>query len=519
MQLFDNFAIIIRLTLGLQIRGVIRALGKYSVPAEVRALKRPDGTKVKNIGGHYYVYESSSKRVKVPGPDGSWISKVKTTSGKCIGRITLSDGFIPNDTRLADDEVTVFGYGDYALAMSGGNTLNELKKKFNAADANQIYVVAVITVVHGFTYMRDMSMVYNESFLKLRFPDVHVGEDALRTLYENLGKKRIRVDAFEQQLIDGSSKKVAFDGHVIACASELNDISAYGYKASKLNSEQINWMTAYDVKTGRPLASEFFNGSDPDKSVLSQFFDRFTFTGTLFVVDRGFNTEANKKLLSSDGNSYIMPMIQGRNDYKDVYESIKFDKRRSFVYDKDGYSSLVYYYDHRSSGNGGGIAFLDTTRQSAERHTYIKNMNAGKKKYTEDGLKASEKDFGLFILETSDAEKSPRELFSDYKSRWSIETFYNYVDNTMDFKSLYQEDYCRTEGLGFIIQVAGMIHCELTEITRKHKLQLKKAMRTLKGLRLSKEKNNWHIKNAVKEKRELAEKLSISLDPDIILSA
>ena len=494
-------------------------MGKYSVPAEVRALKRPDGTKVKNIGGHYYVYESSSKRVKEPGPDGSWISKVKTTSGKCIGRITLQDGFIPNDTRLADDEITVFGYGDYALAMSGGGTLRELKKKFNAGDANQIYVVAVITVVHGFTYMQDMSPIFNESFLKLRFPDVRVGEDALRTLYENLGKRKTRVDAFEQQLIDESSKKVAFDGHVIACASELNDISAYGYKASKLNSEQINWMAAYDVKTGRPLANEFFNGSDPDKSVLSQFFERFTFTDTLFIVDRGFNTDSNKKLLSADGNSYIMPMIQGRNDYKTVYESIRFDKRKSFVYDKDGYSSLIYYYDSRDAGNGGGIAFLDTTRQSAERHTYIKNMNAGKKKYTEDGLKAAEKDFGLFVLETNDGKKSPREVFCDYKSRWNIETFYNYVDNTVDFNSLYQSDYCRVEGIGFIIQIAGMIHRELTEITSKHKIQLKKAMRTLKGLRLSKEKNRWQIKNAVKEKRELAEKLSISLDPNTFLSA
>ena len=88
-----------------------------------------------------------------------------------------------------------------------------------------------------------------------------------------------------------------------------------------------------------------------------------------------------------------------------------------------------------------------------------------------------------------------------------------------NFGEIHREDYCRLEGLGFIIQIAGMIHRELTEISSKHKLQLKKAMRILKGLRLSREKNNWRIKNAVKEKRELAEKLSISLDPDTILSA
>ena len=36
-------------------------------------------------------------------------------------------------------------------------------------------------------------------------------------------------------------------------------------------------------------------------------------------------------------------MISGRDDYEAVYEVLKFDKRKSFVYDKDGYSSLIRY--------------------------------------------------------------------------------------------------------------------------------------------------------------------------------
>ena len=34
-------------------------MGKYSVPAEIRAL-RPEGTQVKRQGDHFYVYETSS---------------------------------------------------------------------------------------------------------------------------------------------------------------------------------------------------------------------------------------------------------------------------------------------------------------------------------------------------------------------------------------------------------------------------------------------------------------------------
>ena len=211
-------------------------------------------------------------------------------------------------------------------------------------------------------------------------------------------------------------------------------------------------------------------------------------------------------------------MIQNRSDYNLVYNQIKFDKRRCFVYDKDGYSSLIYYQDFNEKASR-YIAYLDTTRQSAERATYIKKMNAGKKEYTEQGLREHEKDFGLFLIDTSDRTKTAKEVFSDYKSRWGIETFYDYIDNTIDFNSLYQQDYNKIEGLSFVIQVAGMIHQELKSFVEQHDHSLKNVMKTLRGLHLSKEKGKWNLKNNVKEKRALAELFDISLCPQIISPA
>ena len=483
-------------------------MGIYSVPAEIRAL-RPQGTQVKRQGDLFYVYETSSTKRKFEDGLGGFVWKTVTKSGKCIGSITLRDGFIPNNNRLADDEITVF---DYTFAMNSSKTLAELKGTFNADDANQIYVAALITFVNGFTYMQDMSRIFKESCLCHEFPNVRVGEDALRTLYENLGKKGGKAKEFQQKLID-SAKKVAFDGHVIACTSENNDLSAYGYKAAKLNSEQVNWMAAYDIMNRKPIASEMFNGSDPDKTVIQDFFDRYTFKDTLFIVDRGFNTAANKKLFSSDGNTYIMPMISNRQDYQWVYERIKFDKRKCFIYSKDGYSSLIYYQDFKLEKEGKRyLAFLDTTRADAERKTYVENIRAGEKGYTEEGLIEHDKDFGLFLLETSDMQKTPKEVFCDYKSRWEIETFYNYVDNTLDFNSLYQQDYCRTEGLCFIIHITGMIYHELVELVTPHHLTLKKVMKTFKGIKLTIEKNAWKLKNYVKEKRQMAEQLNVKFN-------
>ena len=64
-----------------------------------------------------------------------------------------------------------------------------------------------------------------------------------------------------------------------------------------------------------------------------------------------------------------------------------------------------------------------------------------------------------------------------------------------------------------MIQVAGMIYHELKELADQHNLSVKSAMKSLKGIMLSKEKNAWIIKNAVKPKRAMAEVLDISLIP------
>ena len=167
-------------------------------------------------------------------------------------------------------------------------------------------------------------------------------------------------------------------------------------------------------------------------------------------------------------------MISGRDDYEAVYEVMKFDKRKSFVYDKDGYSSLIRYETYVIDDESVHyFAFLDTTRQSAERQTYIKKMRAGEKGYTQEGLLKSEKDFGLFLLETNDLNKTAQEVFCDYKSRWEIETFYNYIDNTMDFNALYQNDYCCTQGLGFIVHIAGMIFHDVQRAISEKGLSVK----------------------------------------------
>lgn len=257
-------------------------MGIYSVPPEILALK-PEHTMIKRIKDNYYVYNYESYIEKTMSNDGTIVRKTRTKMGRCIGKVTLEGGFIPNSRKLSEDRITGLDFGNYSFAVSNSqNTLRLLKSVFNSDDASQIYVVAMIFFVNRFTYMTRIKSVYDLSYLSIAFPNVHMGYNAIKTLYDNLGRRNMKVRQFEQLMITQSSGRIAIDGHVIACTSECNDLSEFGYKAKKFGTPQINWMTAYDVVSSTPLFSQVFSGSDPDKVSVHLLLERFSFSNTEF---------------------------------------------------------------------------------------------------------------------------------------------------------------------------------------------------------------------------------------------
>lgn len=162
-------------------------MGNYSVP-EFICKHKPKGTMVKRIKNGYYVYNYTSEQIPVFDANGNKRWKTKNEMGDCIGLITETDGFIPNNGFASKDEITARNYGDYAFAINGSqDTLNRLYAVFHQDDARQIYSVEIIFFVDGFTYMTSMKGVFELSHLPIVFEKVHLGYDALRALYKNLG--------------------------------------------------------------------------------------------------------------------------------------------------------------------------------------------------------------------------------------------------------------------------------------------------------------------------------------------
>jgi pantothenate kinase len=106
---------------------------------------------------------------------------------------------------------------------------------------------------------------------------------------------------------------------------------------------------------------------------------------------------------------------------------------------------------------------------------------------------------------------SPREIFEAYKERWKIETFYDYVKHELEFETLYQQDHCRTQGLAFVVQIAGMVHAEASASLAGTGVTFSEAVEILSDVMLAREGSGLRLRNVTKEVRALCQKIGLSL--------
>ena len=476
-------------------------MGNYSVPESIRRLK-PKGTMVKRISNNYYVYEFSNYTDEN--------GKRHTKMGKTIGSIKEGIGFIPNSTFASDTEISSLDFGEYAIVMANSQgTFDLLRQCFNPQDAVTIYTVALIHFIHGFTYLRDIHCYYDMSVLSVRFPFLKLGYDALSKLYDTLGRRQTNVLRMEEKLLETSSRQMAIDGHVIGCVSENNDLSEKGYKFKKLGEPQINLLMAYDVNTGIPLLSRIYEGASADKVSIRDFLGLVEMKDMLFIVDRGFYSAENIRLLSSNGNAYIIPLGKNLNTCKAAVQSLEMQDR--FMYQKGKKASVVEYKDEIIDGYR-ILTFRDLNESAAEQENYLRHMARGDRAYTKEGFEKAKNYLGVTVLQTSLQDKSPLEVYTLYKKRWTIETFYNYFKNKAGYNCLHADDYYKTQGLSFIMLVSALIHREM-EVAAADVEGKNVTTRLLEArmVKAHKRHGEWTVCNCLKKQVELFRQLNTPL--------
>lgn len=477
-------------------------MGNYSVPEHIRKLK-PKGSIVKFIHGGYYVYEHSNKKDE----NGKW----KTVSGKLIGKIDEELGFIPNDSVIKCDEISTLEYGQYSLIFNCTQDIFEnLKVYFNPEDACRIYLIAMFHFVNKFVPAKNIKKYYDQSYFSFKYPKLSFGEASVSALLDDLGRKQDRVLAFEQFLISGSSGEIAIDGHVIPCSSHENDLAEDGYKFDRIKDSQINVMMGYDINTLTPLFSRIYQGSNLDKISIKDTLIRHQFNNVLFVIDRGFYSTDNIYAFSQNGNHYIIPLSPNLKEYKNITDEMKLD--HEFIYENNKAYNTIEYKEYISADKK-TIVYRDMKQNAIDRAKYLKNMEINPEKYSQEKYDKVKDYFGVIVLQSSLKDWEAKEIYSKYKSRWKIETYYNYVKNDQNYGALEQSDYYKLEGLAFIMLINGLIHAKMSKLIKERikGKTVEDCILDARFIKIHRVGKKWSIDNIKKKTLEMFEKLEIDL--------
>ena len=479
-------------------------MGNYTVPDEIRSLK-PTGTIVKKIRDNYYVYSHSQH--KDP-ESGKW----KTDAGKLMGKIIPGVGYCPSVEESSKGKITCFDYGEYLLACSlSVEDYEKLKECFNPDEAMQIFSLSVIFCLETYIGLKAAEDCFQRCLISHDYPDLRFSYRRLSRLLELVGRQK-KASMFQRLCNTDEVTSIAVDGHAIPADSEGNDLCSAGYKTRALKSEYMNLMVALDCATRMPVASRVFPGYMLDKKDFLDFMgDVGPIKGKVILVDMGFFSAENLDYISQGGAYYVIPVEKKYNDYKLASSPGKGGRLAQFLYHA-GRKTDTVEYRVRFSGGSRVIYFRNISEAARLSCTYLQNMEEGKPGYTQQDYDKQKDSFGVIVLKTNH-EGDAKEIYELYKSRWTIETFYDRLKNGIHFEELNLDDWALVQGVSFAMLIAGRIDARILRAAKEVKLTRKKLVHLMSALKLSDDGKKMTIHNIKKDHIDVCRALGIALDP------
>ena len=145
-------------------------------------------------------------------------------------------------------------------------------------------------------------------------------------------------------------------------------------------------------------------------------------------------------------------------------------------------------------------------------------------KHSEEELAKIGPEFGLIIIRTNLSKDTaePSVVYSDYKKRWTIETHYNFVENTIEFCGLKTSDYCSMQGLCFLMITVGQIKAAFVKQMRSSSLSalknasIKECLAKAGRVKLvQRQDKRWCVSMETKSKIELLQGMGVNVADDL----
>ncbi len=430
------------------------------VSEKIRKVDRPKNTIVEDNGregvNRYSVrVRSGIKYIKNGNP--------QPGNGRVIGHI-INERFVPVTDGISDIPDSL-SYGGAAFVKSiSDDIFEDLLAVYPPNESSVIMAIAMLKVLRPGIAANRYSTHYERTFISKYYPNVALSKNSVGLLFKKLtmdGEKRKAFYSARIARVE-SEHHIAIDGTLKQDTSNVNDLSAFSYKARVKGYKDVSVLYAYRMETMEPLCAEVFPGKSIDASSFSAFINDNNINKGIIVADKGFPISSIAEDLKSRPELHFMTPIR-RVDHRIHdnsmldFNEVVTDTDKSVVGKKVELKNGRYLY-----------SFRDSYLASKEDQSFI--TRSKKKKFFISEPSLSHKDRYDVIVFESDLDLSLSQVYKSYADRWLLELlFAQYKGEECLDSTNVQGDYSLI-GVEFVNFIATLMNSRMVRKASNAKL-------------------------------------------------
>jgi len=466
------------------------------------------GTELRLLKGRYYLYEVTSKWDPVK-------KRSKKITGKLLGKITKEDGFIESDKaklrkrELNVSKLSVKEYGIVAFIESKLSNYKELLQKHFPNVWQEILILAYCKLVHK-SSLKNIEFHYFHSYLSELFPKLSLSAKHLTSLLQLIGGQRSRIlDYFKEFSI--SHDNILFDGTDLISNSRKMELTKFSKSKKGSYESLVNIMFIFSVYNKAPLYYRILPGNIKDIKAFKLSLEESDISDAVIIADKGFYSRDNIELLINENLQFIIPLR--RNNTLINYEMIKTGNKEQF----DGFfryeDRIIWYYITKSE-DVNIYVYLDEELKAEEIKDYLYRTESLPEKYNLNEFHVKQYRFGTISL-MNNLDKSPSEIFIDYKSRSQIETMIDALKNIIDADRSYMQNEQALEAWMFINYIVLHWYYNILQLLKSAKLNSRYSptdlIAFLKEIKKVKINDEWFVAEMTKKTQILLDSVGIHI--------
>jgi len=472
--------------------------------------KKP-GTELRLINGRYYLYEYKTVYNAVK-------KRPRKISGQLLGSITESRGFVPSPTRVAAKvtagqtvaSVSVKEYGVAQLIFIRFADYGKRLEKYFGEMWKELVAIAYCRIVYKCP-LKSIPFRLDSSYLPELLSIGRFNEKTASGVLNKTGGMQQAMQAYMKSFIENGDYILMDATHVLSQSAEIS-IARKGYNAQLNFEQQFNLLYVYSATQRMPVFYRLLPGNVREVKAFKNTLLQAGLKKAIVVADKGFYSEANKKLLLQEKLQFILPLKRDNTliDYSALSDNTFKTNAIYFEHEK----RPVWYRTYKHEKLFLHL-YLDETLRLKEESDYLSRIKTHPEDYRIEKYHQHRNRFGTIALLTNLHDSTSQDIYETYKSRMYIETMFDGMKNVLDADHTYMQNQQTLEGWMFINHICLQWYQHLF-IGLKTKNLLKKIsvndyIQLLTDVKKVKINNTWHLNEYTASTKKLMQAVGINI--------